>query len=293
MMSSHNYDAATGAIEIRDLLPGTYSVIALAQDAPVPGPGGPPGQSLAMIPVTVSASDVDGIALALVPAVSIPGRLRADGLLPASMTMDRFRVRLVPAGANSALLTMQVQLAAASFGNANVGADGAFRLNNVAPGDYRVEVAGLPGGGNPSIQTFLKEARFDGSDVLGSLFRFSGTTNGSLDIVIGVGGGRVNGIVTDARSQPIPSTRVVMVPDRARHRTDLHKLATTDQNGQFVLSGIPPGDYKVFAWEALEEFAWFDPDVLARYETRGRSVRVTEASTETIDVRIIPPEGAR
>ena len=57
------------------------------------------------------------------------------------------------------------------------------------------------------------------------------------------------------------------------------------------MSGIAPGDYKVFSWEALEEYAWFDPELLAQSETRGHAVRTSESSTETIEVRLIPAGG--
>jgi hypothetical protein len=33
-----------------------------------------------------------------------------------------------------------------------------------------------------------------------------------------------------------------------RRRLD-HKFASTDADGKFEMTGVPPGDYKVFAWE--------------------------------------------
>jgi hypothetical protein len=94
------------------------------------------------------------------------------------------------------------------------------------------------------------------------------------------------------QSQPAPVTRVVLVPG-ARQRTELYKVTSTDENGLFSFSGIAPGDYKVFSWDALEEYAWFDPELLGQSETRGRSVHVTESSTETVDVTVIPSGGTR
>ena len=62
-----------------------------------------------------------------------------------------------------------------------------------------------------------------------------------------------------------------------------------DRSGRFTLRGIPPGQYKVFAWEALEAFGYFDPELLKHSETLGRSVRVDESSRQEIDVRVILP----
>jgi hypothetical protein len=156
------------------------------------------------------------------------------------------------------------------------------------PGEYRIEVQ--PSGGN---LLYLKEARFENADVLSSPMRFSGNSNSGFDVVVATGGGRIDGSLNDVRSQPLPGTRVVLVPARARYRPDLHKTTFTDQNGRFVFATVAPGDYKVFAWESLEDNAWFDPDVISRSETRGRSVHVTATSSETIDLRIIPAEGSR
>ena len=150
---------------------------------------------------------------------------------------------------------------------------------------------GLDGSFSPA--GFLKEARFEGQDAVSAPLRFSGASNSGLDIVMGIGGGRVDGTVTDLRSQPVAGIRVVLVPDRARFRSDLYRTAIADPNGHFVFAALPPGDYKAFAWESLEENAWYDPDVISRSEQRGLAVHVTETSTETIAMKTIPADGAR
>jgi protocatechuate 3,4-dioxygenase beta subunit len=85
----------------------------------------------------------------------------------------------------------------------------------------------------------------------------------------------------------------VLVPERARQRTELYQVAFTDENGRFTFSGIAPGDYKVFSWDGLEDYGWFDPELLGQSEARGRSVHVTETSTETVEVTAIPAGGTR
>ncbi len=104
---------------------------------------------------------------------------------------------------------------------------------------------------------------------------------------------RLSGTLTDRRSQPVPVTQVVLIPDRSRDRTELYRTANTDENGRFNFIGITPGDYKVFSWDGLEPYGWFDPDVMAQSETKGVSVRVTDSSSEMIDVKLIPREVAQ
>ena len=86
---------------------------------------------------------------------------------------------------------------------------------------------------------------------------------------------------------------MVAVPDRVRFRSDLYRSLSVDEHGQFAFPALPPGDYKIFAWESVEENGWFDPDLLARSEGRAVSVRVSDSSTQTISVQITPAEVQR
>jgi hypothetical protein len=165
-------------------------------------------------------------------------------------------------------------------------ADGVFRLNDVSPGEYRFRL-------QTDFGLYIKEARFEGRDVLNMPFTFSGSVSGTLDIVLARMGGHVTGVVRDSQSQPAPASRVVLVPDHARQRTELYKVTFTDESGRFTFSGVPPGDYKVFSWDQLEDYRWFDPELLAQSEARGRPVHVTETSTETVEVTVIPAGGTR
>jgi len=77
------------------------------------------------------------------------------------------------------------------------------------------------------------------------------------------------------------------VPDR-RNRIDLFKTGASDSSGHFLLRNIPPGDYRVFGWEALESYAYFDPDLLRRADPLGVPVRISDSSSNSVTVRIIP-----
>ena len=80
----------------------------------------------------------------------------------------------------------------------------------------------------------------------------------------------------------------MLIPDQPRERLDLYKRATTDLEGRFLFRGIAPGGYKVFAWEAIEEYAYYHADILSLYETQGVPVRVQDSSKDSISIRLIP-----
>jgi len=54
------------------------------------------------------------------------------------------------------------------------------------------------------------------------------------------------------------------------------------------MKDIAPGDYKLFAWEALDNFAYFDPDLIKQSEAKGKAVHVEESAKLKVDTRVIP-----
>ena len=81
---------------------------------------------------------------------------------------------------------------------------------------------------------------------------------------------------------------VVLVPDTARRtRRDLFQTAVSDASGRVNLTGIAPGDYKVFAWENVIEDSWEDPEILRMYDSRGQAIRLNDTSKETLTLRVI------
>jgi hypothetical protein len=86
----------------------------------------------------------------------------------------------------------------------------------------------------------------------------------------------------------VSGIQVVLIPDRQRDRTDLYKRGTSDQNGRFVMHTISPGDYKLFAWEDTDPFAYRDSDFMRKYEDLGTRVQVSEFSKLSVEAKIIP-----
>jgi len=54
------------------------------------------------------------------------------------------------------------------------------------------------------------------------------------------------------------------------------------------LTNIAPGDYNVYAWEAIENNRWFDADVLKTDERFAQSVHLIESSKQTVELKLIP-----
>src|SRR5207249_4868504 len=86
-----------------------------------------------------------------------------------------------------------------------VAPDGTFLLNNVPPGDYRLEVV-CPGC-QPSF--YVREARLNSVDVLHQALLISNTDPGPLEVVLSLNAGQIDGTVLDDRSEPVPGIQTV------------------------------------------------------------------------------------
>jgi hypothetical protein len=158
--------------------------------------------------------------------------------------------------------------------------EGAFTLENVLPGEYVVSVNGLP------ADYYIKDVRMEDFDSLDRLL-VSGRPRGTLSLVLGPSGGRVDGVVVDDQGRAVPGIQAALIPARRPARADLYKTAITDAAGRFDIRGIPPGDYRVFAWEALEAFGYFDEDVVRLSEPHGVSVRISDAPAQRAEVKVV------
>jgi hypothetical protein len=95
-------------------------------------------------------------------------------------------------------------------------------------------------------------------------------------------------------TKPFAGATVVLVPEPdRRNQPHLYFNAQTDQSGRFVMRGIPPGQYALFAWERIDDGGYRDADTLRRYESLGRVLRVEGGATLTIELPVIPATHGR
>jgi protocatechuate 3,4-dioxygenase beta subunit len=271
------YDAATGKFEVHDVQPGSYML--MLEVRPDKNESTSLPVSRVSVDIVVADSDIDGLVLTAFPPASIPGRLTIDGREVTSVqSFERIRVGLE--GSQAYALSGKIN------------PDGTFSIDGVTPGKYQVGVCmGLqsnPGGcARETPDFYLKYAQFDRRDALNSPLEFGGIPS-QLDIVLSSKPSRIQGTVVNESQSAVAGVRAVLVPDHNRDRFDLYKVAASDSGGHFAMRGITPGAYKIFAFEALEENAYLDPDFMQRFEPYGKAVRVEEGDQLNIDVKVIP-----
>jgi hypothetical protein len=162
--------------------------------------------------------------------------------------------------------------------------DGQFTLSGVLPGSYVLDISDLP------QDVYLKDARLGEQHVLEEPMTIEKRPPATpLQILLASDGGRLQVTVRDAKGQPRYEAHVVLVPELAhRSRREQHRVAASDDNGQATLRGIPPGIYKLFAWENLEPNAYMNADYLRLYEDLGMPVKINSGVNPPVTVRLIP-----
>jgi hypothetical protein len=121
----------------------------------------------------------------------------------------------------------------------------------------------------------------------------SGGTAGTapIEVLLSTNPGSLEGTVLGKDQKPVEGARVVLIPEMNRRQNpDLYKTARSDAQGRFTLIMLPPGPYKVFAWEALQGGAYQNAAYLEKVEQRGTPVTITAGSRSTASVRLITNE---
>jgi hypothetical protein len=252
--SGARYIGSNDTFEFRDILPGSYWIRAS-------GVGGSAREA-----VDVSNADVENIVLTLTHCCSIKGRIVLEE--PASIFSDDDRPQLF---LNQERIRGELQ------------PDGTFTAA-VLPGDYHLSLSPLP----PNI--YIKAVRLGSTDVLNG-FSIRGPVSGLLEIVLGTKAGQIDGTIVDRVRNPMRGIHVILMPARQADRVPGRvENVTSDQNGRFAIRAIPPGDYKLFAWEDLEPNAYYDSDFVRKYETLGTPIQISENMKQTVEIKIIPAD---
>jgi hypothetical protein len=172
-----------------------------------------------------------------------------------------------------------------------------FTVNAPQPGQYRVFVTPLlvpyssdvkqkPAIPSELQNAYVKAIRMNADDGLSSPVNIA-PQPGQLEVVIALNGGFVDGVVND-RQRPAASAVVVLVPS-VRSRLDLYRVSSSGADGRFRMQGIPPGEYKAFAWEYVQDGAWYDSAFLSPRESSGKAVRISEGSNAELSLTMERP----
>jgi hypothetical protein len=274
------YDAATQTFELHNVPPGEYVVQAqLPQDrtfVEAAGPGAQATRPFAHARIRVTDADIEDVVLNVNQGVSVSGQFVVEGQSLLALT-NLPQLSLTFDSADLALTEASPQALSAT-------ADGAFQVVGLRETTYRVQLRGAPPAG-----LYLHSIRYNGEDILTQPLRFTSSNSGAFEIVFRSGPGQIEGEVRNAAAQLEAGIQVALLPNERARAID-YRLAMTDQTGQFRMTGVAPGDYKLFCWEVFDDASVLNPKRLEQYERLGLAIRVTESSNQSVDMRVIPTQ---
>jgi len=285
-------DSNTGKFDYGRVVPGSY--ILYVQIRP-PGATSPADALWATMPLEVREQDVDNLTLVPRAGINLTGKVVLDGQ-PAG-TLASLVGGLFLGMRPDPLVTQQ-----APSPSTRVSPDGTFVLAGAIAGNYRIYAPPLLSPNNPALlgglppsppgleNSYVKSIRVGGADVLDSGVRLIPIEGLSMEIVLGTNAGSLEGRVT-RDGNPAADVTVGMLPNTfsARgYRTDMHRTILTDASGHFQLRGLPPGDYKVFAWEDADKDAIMDLDFVRGYEEKGTRIEIADGEKKIIELNVIP-----
>jgi hypothetical protein len=256
--------AGSGSFEIPNVPPGQYIGMAQWQNE---------GKFYSVHrAIEVGDSAIDGVNLTIAAGQSLRGRISWVGSKDVAFSDVR-----------AALLPMEEGEFATS--EATVRSDGSFGFENVAEGQYEVVVSGL------EKNCYVKEVRTElEANAVKKLSVSQGTTH--FEVILSSQGGQLEGQVLNKDSLVAAGKWVVLVPEAKLRDYDwLYRSTTTDQNGRFAMHAIPPGKYKVFSWDEVQEGAWEDAEFLRAFEDKGQEIEVKESAQAKVDLASIPASG--
>lgn len=169
---------------------------------------------------------------------------------------------------------------------ANVSKDGSFKIPGVPAGIWDINVT-IPEGG------YIKSMLLGDADVLTEDMTIRPSTTEPLKIVLSTHAAKLEGSVFQG-DEPVPATVVLAPEAKLRHVLGFYRTVSADEKGHFEINRARPGEYRLFAFEELDQGSIQDPDFLKPFEKFGLPVTLREGSNESQKLSVIrsaPPAG--
>lgn len=234
----------------------------------------------AMTTVTVGTQD-QAVALTLQPGLSVSGQFVFDGKSPPP-SFSRMSVALMPVPVPGGL--------AIEPESAKVAADGKFTIDGLVPGAYRLWSM-LPEADSRQGTGWVLRSAIAGNQDVADL---------PLDLRAGVDPGRIvatftdrptelSGRLQDASGRPASEYFIIVFsPDERMWTRPSRRVMQTRPatDGQFVLRGLPPGEYLLAAVTDIDPEERYDAALLRQLIPGAARLTLAEGDKKVQDIRI-------
>jgi hypothetical protein len=223
-------------------------------------------QMTTRVPIEVGSGDIEGLRLHPEPGFQVTGTVRVVSAIGKKADKTQGSVIL----RSSSWMYPADQQIRWDDGKA------AFTISDVQPDNYHLEFL-------PPELLYVKSATLGGQDMLVSEVRI-GPGAGNIEVVISDDGGAVAG---DVLAGDAPAAGWILLERDGKPLRNIR----SDASGHFKIDTVPPGDYKIYAWDDNSNVEYANPEWMKR---NGKGVAVTVAPGQTAQVKlarqIAPPE---
>src|SRR5436309_2363504 len=211
-----------GIFKLKGIPPGSYVIVAYEEREGVM-------TGKARQKVEIGGESIESLTISLGSGATFQGRVTVSG--PGSLTSDRISVALFPVDEDEQL-----------GGHGRVKKDGTFEITSVKDGNYAIRLWGL------EHDWYVKSVRLGADDILEKGLQLEkGASGGRLEVVVSSASAQVEGSVNEG-SEAMIGAHVRITPDpETPYNRFRSRSAKTDQAGNFSITGLAPGEYRVFA----------------------------------------------
>jgi hypothetical protein len=279
---NRNASTRDGAFEIDGVLPGTYVLEVRPANLRAADGTLSLNNEMGRQIVTVGDQDVDGVVLPLGPGADVTGKITKEGTPPQQQPGQPASFPGMNIQPAVELIDRQNARIANAPGQAKP--DGSFEIQHILPGAYQVEVMALPPG------LYVKSIRYGGQDLTKSLLDLSSGGGGSIDVVLSYNVADISGVVHGGDGQPLADVALTLwIPGPTSNEAiDFTRATQSDGDGKFKFSDLPPGDYRVAAWEQIDSGLGTVPEFRSQFESAATSVKLSEGDHAQIEPSLIP-----
>ena len=253
-----------GSFTFSAVTPGSYQIVAQRMDRrPV---------MLARAPLLVGSGDIDNVTVRLQEPVTVTGALKFETANNAPMDIGSTRIFLQPAGgASNGFRDESIE--------GKIAENNAFTFTSVPPDKMIFYPYNLAAG------VYLKSVRIGGQELIDTGIDLAvGGPQVQIEAVFATNGGSLSGRVM-LDNKPASNYTVTAHPEPPRpFQPWLIKTATTDAAGNFTFRTLPPGDYRILAWEEIAKEFLSDTDFIKRFESSGPKVAIKESGAQSVDL---------
>jgi carboxypeptidase family protein len=224
---------------------------------------------LAREDLDVSAGNVNGLVLALMPPVNLSGQIVLQN--PATnVDPAQLRLTLQPAGPGNV----------GSYQTLTIDGNGTFSAQDLEPGRYTVQISNKPAG------MYIQSITLNHQDVTSSGIDFSQGGGGELQVTLKSGAAEVDGTLSGNDAQQTATGVALLVPESILADGSGVLVGNVRTGGIFSIQNVPPGRYLAFAvpqWSSI----WQNPDFQREMQRAGTPVEVQENAQAHVELRLL------